>query len=139
MNLVSLQLNIRSLISHQYELCTMFGQMKNRNSTVHIILLCETFLSDDTEKLVRISGYDLITSNRKDTKGGGTATLLIRSGITYKRRKDLEIFQEKILESTCVEIQTKCNKGIVVGSIYKPPNTNETMLNQSHLQSHTQD
>ena len=51
MNLIVLQLNIRSLISHQQDLCAMLGNLRNKNSTVDIILLHETFLNSHTEKL----------------------------------------------------------------------------------------
>ena len=50
-NLIVLQLNIRSLISHQHDLRAMLGSLQNKNSTVDIILLCETFLNSHTEKL----------------------------------------------------------------------------------------
>ena len=129
MNLIVLELNIRSLISHQQDLRAMLGNLQNKNSTVDIILLCETFLNSRTEKLVSIPGYDLISSNRQTTKGGGT-TILIQNGLSCKRRNNLEIFQEKKLETPCVKIRTKSNKGIVVGSLYKPPNTNKTVLCQ---------
>ena len=76
MNLIVLQLNIRSLIFHQQDLSVMLGNLRNKNSTVDIILLCETFLNSRTEKLVSILGYDLISSNRQTTKGGGTAILI---------------------------------------------------------------
>ena len=52
----------------------------------------------------------------------------LKEGINYKRRKDLEIFQEKILETTYVEIKTRSDTDIIVGSLYKPPNTNERAL-----------
>ena len=44
-------------------------------------------------------GYSLISNHRKDQQGGGTA-ILIKNGIPYKKRKDLEIFIEKQTEST---------------------------------------
>ena len=35
------------------------------------------------------------------------------------------VFQEKVIESTFIEIQSKSGKTIVVGSMYRPPNSNE--------------
>ena len=83
-NLVVLQLNVRSLPSHQSELWYTLHLLTNRNSTIDILILCETFLSSKTEQLVNVPGYSLITNNRKNHKGGGVA-ILIRDGITYKR------------------------------------------------------
>ena len=49
-------------------------------------------------KLVDIPNYTMISNHRMNSKGGGTA-ILIRNGIPYKTRKDLDIFHEKIIES----------------------------------------
>ena len=35
------------------------------------------------------------------------------------------VFKEKEIESTFIEIQSKSGKTIVVGSMYRPPNSNE--------------
>ena len=68
-NLITLQLNIRSLLSHQSELKELLHKLDQKNSSAYIILLCETFLTDRTQKLVKIPGYNLITSNQKIPKG----------------------------------------------------------------------
>ena len=71
-----------------------------------LLLLCETFLSDSTLKLVNIPGYKLYSDHRKHHKDGGT-TILVRNDIVSKRRTDLMAFYEKEIESTFIEIQTK--------------------------------
>ena len=43
-NLVVLQLNVRSLLSHQSELRSTLHLLANKNSTIDILILCETFL-----------------------------------------------------------------------------------------------
>ena len=122
MNLVVLQLNIRSILSHVTELKRMLHTLETKNSQVNIILLCETFLSKTTEKLVKIPGYTLICNSRIESKDGGTA-ILLQNGINYKRRKDIEVFQEKCVESTIIEIIAKDGIRIIVGSMYRSPNT----------------
>ena len=99
MNLVVLQLNIHSLLAHQQDLKRILMNLREKNTNVDIILLCETFLNECTEKLVNIPGYEFLSNNRKQSKGGGTV-ILVRSGIKYKCRQDLEHFEEKILETT---------------------------------------
>ena len=69
-----------------------------------------------------IPGYQTLFHSRTDSKGVGTGFLL-KEGITYKCRKDLEIFDEKNTESLCVEINSKCGKKFVLGSLYRAPNT----------------
>ena len=125
LNLVVLQLNIRSILSHVTELKMLIHILETKNSRVDIILLCKTFLNKTTEKLVKIPGYTLICNSRSESKGGGTA-ILLRNSINYKRRKDIEVFEEKCVESTIIEITTKDGKKIIVGSMYHPPNTDPT-------------
>ena len=123
-NLVVVQLNIRSLLSKQVELKLLLSDLEKRGSRVDLILLCKTFLSDSTLKLVNIPGYKLYSDHRKNHKGGGMA-ILVRNDIVCKRRTDLMAFQEKEIESTFIEIQSKSGKTIVVGSMYRPPNSTE--------------
>ena len=80
-NLIVLQLNIQSLFSNITELKQLLHKLEQKCSRVDIVLLCETFLGQNTCKLVNISNYNLTSSHRQNTKGGGTA-ILIRNGIT---------------------------------------------------------
>ena len=94
----------------------------NRNSKADLILLCETFLNKSNLKLVNIPDYTLFTNYRCDRKGGRTG-ILVRKGIMAKPRKDLEENLPKVIESTFIEITAKDGKRIVVGSVYRPPNS----------------
>ena len=126
-NLVILQLNIRSLLAHQTALKELLQTMSNKNSAVDIILLCETFLASNTEKLVYIPGYHLVTNNRNNHKGGGVA-ILIREGITYRKKNELCHMSDKELESVYVDITAKNGRQIRIGSIYRAPNTDVKKL-----------
>ena len=116
-NLIALQHNIRSILAHQTELRQLLQMMANKDSSVDILLLCETFLTTKTENLVNIPGYKLIANSRKDHKGGGVA-ILIKEGITYKKQADLNSMNEKEQESVYVGITTRGGKLIRVGSLY---------------------
>ena len=131
-NLIILQLNIRGLLSHQSELKLLLYKLNNKNSSVDIILLCETFLNTQTEKLVQIPGYMLIANNRQTNKGGRTA-ILVKQGLIYNRRKDLDIFIEKEVESTFINLLSKSKKYITIGSMYRPPNTKDDIFTDSIL------
>ena len=126
-----MQLNIRSLLSNVTKLKILLTKLEWKNSSVDVILLCETFLNKKTEKLVNIPHYQLCSTYRSNHKGGGT-TILIRDGIIHKRRKDLDTMIEKEVESTYVEMTAKCGKRIILGSVYKSPNTNDEKL-KTHL------
>ena len=122
-NMNILQLNVHSLLAHQSELKLLLQQLSDRNSSIDIIALSETFLTEKVLKLVDIPGYILHSVCRKQSRGGGVS-LLIRHGVRCRRRKDLEEFCEKDSEHIFVEITSKSGKEIVVGSSYRAPNTN---------------
>ena len=65
--------------------------------------------------------------HRNVSKDGGTA-ILIKNGIQYRQRHDLEEFYEKELECTYAETQAKNGKGFVISSLYKSPNTSEKRM-----------
>ena len=72
--------------------------------------------------MVNVGGYTHIGNYRSKKKGGGVS-ILLKEGISYKRRPDLDIFQEGETESVFVEILSKNGKKLVIGSMYRPRNT----------------
>ena len=116
-NFVVMQLNIRSLLSNQLELKQLLNDLMLKNSAVDALLFSETFIMSKTEKLINMKGYTIHTSNRVNSRGGGTA-ILIKKEIKHKRRKDLEIMNEREAESTFIEMVAKNGKKFVLGSLY---------------------
>ena len=114
---------------HQSELGFILQLLADKNSTVDVLILCETFLSSKINQLVNIPGYSMISNSRTDHKGGGVA-ILIRDGITYKKHPDLNVMYEKEVESVYAEVQAKNGRMFVLGSLYRVPNTSETKLIQ---------
>ena len=121
-NLIVLQLNIRSLLSHQHDLSQLIRTTEKKNSRIDIILLCETFLSKNMYNMVKICGFMHISNFRKDKKGSGVS-ILVRDGIAYRRRQDLDVFEEGHTESIFIEVKSRNGKQIIFGSMCKPPNT----------------
>ena len=72
--------------------------------------------------MVKIPGYTHMGNYRKEKKGGGVS-ILVQEGIPYVRRSDLDIFDEGKIESIFIEVLSKNGKKIIVGSMYRPPNT----------------
>ena len=110
-NLVLMQLNIRSLLANQTDLRQLLQVMSNKNSSVDVLLLCETFLMPRTEKLVSIPGYCLVTNNRNNYKGGGVA-ILIREGIPFRKKPELCCMTDKELESVYMDITARNGRQI---------------------------
>ena len=121
-NLIILQLNIRSLLAHQGDLCQLIRTTEKKNSRIDIILLCETFISKSTFKMVKIPGFTHVGNFCKEKKGGGVS-ILIHDGIAFRHRQDLDVFEEGLTESIFIKVKSKSGRQIIFGSLYKPPNS----------------
>ena len=119
-----IQLNIRGLKNKQAALSRLINNCLGTNK-VDLILLCEIWLNDSDLKLIDIPGYSFVALPQKNRKGGGVG-ILINDQLQYSTRSDLTL-QNANIESCFVEI-TNMSRKIVVGSIYRPPNTNEQEL-----------
>ena len=115
-----LQLNIRGIRNKYYDLTELLKKLEEPD----IVILCETWLkaSDPTTKILN---YNFLGDHRINRKGGGVGVLVKN---TFKARKlDLS------LEGGCAEsvfIEIKGNQhNVVVGSIYRPPNTSVNDFN----------
>ena len=117
-DLRTLHLNIRGLTSKQSTLLHLIENAFN-DHTPDVITLCETWLTDKSPN-INIPGYQLYSTNRTHKMGGGVA-VLISTGI--QSRKLLIPSHSTNQEHCFVEIKT-ANRSIIVGSIYRPPNTN---------------
>ena len=69
--------------------------------------------------------HDPIRHDRTDRIGGGVA-MYIRDNIFFKRRSDLKIAN---LEAVLVELSIKCKKKILIGGLYRPPNSRAEYFN----------
>ena len=116
-----IQLNIRGLKNKQAELLRLINNCLGTNK-VDLILLCELWLNDNDLKTIRIPGYNFTALPRKNRKGGGVG-ILINDQLQYSNRPDL-MSQNENIESYFIELINMPRKTIV-GSIYRPPNTNE--------------
>ena len=115
-----LQYNIRGLNSKIWNLNHLIDKLQN-NGHPDIVLICESWLKTNSPK-PQIDGYTIERNDRKHKKGGGVCVMLSNK-CKYKQRLDLEQFNCTSFESCFVEM--RCwNSKIIVGSIYRPPNTN---------------
>ena len=115
-----LQLNIRGLINKQIELSKILNTSNKKK--IDVVILSETWLNNTSIAKVTIPGYDFVGEHRINKKGGGVG-ILINSELKYKVRDDLKITSE-IFENCSIEIKTN-TANIIIGSIYRPPNTNQ--------------
>ena len=123
-NFKVMHLNIRSLLGKIDRLNSILYDLNTKKCNIDVACLNETHLNDSKASLCKIPGYKLEFLNRSTKANGGVATL-IRDTLKYRRRLDLDIFEEGIFESCFVKIEGKFKRNILVGSIYRVPNTNE--------------
>lgn len=105
----------------------MFTFLDSIQFQFSIVGLTETWLKSDSHlNLYNLPGYELITNNRPDKRGGGVG-MFIQSDIKFKLRKDL-ICTHRALETLFIEINVRtCNNNSVkciVGICYRPPGYN---------------
>ena len=115
-----IQLNICSLISKQQELLKFINCCNKKK--IDIVILSETWLTSSAERKVNVPGYDYVGVSRKHKRGGGVG-FLINKEIKYKTQTDLFIDSD-LFENYSIEMKAAW-KNIVLGSIYRPPNTNQ--------------
>ena len=118
-----LQLNIHSLPSKLCQLKNLLSDLKSSSIEIDLVMLCETFINDNNADLCAIPGYTFLESHRQNKSRGGVA-IYVNNKFTFKLRKDLDIFDECFFESKFIEL-TSTKKHVIVGEIYRIPNTNE--------------
>ena len=114
-----LHLNIRGLKGKQTEL----NNLLSRLNSLEIIILNETWVKEGDAKQINIPRYKYEGVPRINKKGGGVG-FLIRSDLQYRSRHDLDSNERNPSCEQCY-IEMKNNiDNVVVGSMYRPPNTN---------------
>ena len=120
-----LQLNIWGLLNKQGRLRDIMN-----NGKTDVVLLCETWLSKESESLVSIDNYKFFSIPRKSRIGGGVAILTDKS-LRSRLRPDLHV--ESIhLEHVVVDLKTG-RDNILLVSGYRPPNANYKVFIQEYI------
>ena len=111
--------NVRSARGPGLEL--LEAEMRRWGVEWDVVGLAETWLDEESEKLVSVRGYGAVCASRSRRSGGGVAVLL-RDGLTFRERPDLGTFTEGVFESVFVEIiRGGGRRNDVVGVVYRPP------------------
>ena len=130
-NLIILQLNIRSILGKQDNLNRLLSRLSNQNSLPKILIISETHLNTSKLRHLNIPNYKILSRNRVNKSGGGVA-ILSHNTQPIKHRSDLDKFNSNTLECIFAEIPNCYNKPTIIGSIYRPPNTNAKEFNNQY-------
>ena len=74
-NLNLIQLNVRGLLSKQPKINELIDNIE-MSLEIHALLLCETRLTPDTHKLLKINNFSYTSTERNGKKGGRVAFLI---------------------------------------------------------------
>ena len=117
-----IHLNINHLYPKIDQLRFILSDAANK---IDICGISETFLNDSyANNEIVILGYSVIRRDRIN-KGGGGLVVYISDLIQYTRRSDLEC---KILECIFIQIKIKGEKDLLIGYLYRPPNSHVVWL-----------
>ena len=118
-----LNINIQSLNSKYEKLKNFIISLTNKNVSIDLISLQETWTIKHP-RLLDIPGFQpLIFSNRLRGRGGGVG-FYIRNGINYTINNDLSVFVDKTFESLTLDLSFTTNnsiKHLTVTNIYRSP------------------
>ena len=114
--------NVQHLTTAKYE--EIRTMLSTNPRPVDILGLSETFLDDKTSGLsiYNIQGYHTPIRRDRPMKKEGGLMIYVNSAIEYTRHEDLESENGEV-EIVWIELQLAKAKNVLVGYIYRPPNT----------------
>ena len=104
--------------------------LQNLKLKFSFIGLTETWLNSDNYNLYYLQNYNMLHNYRCGRSGGGVA-LYIDSTFNFKSRKDMSVMDDSI-ETIFAEIDkgsTGLDKDIIIGVIYRAPNSDLSVFN----------
>ena len=120
--------NCRSMPKNFDGLTTIIS---NANVKPSVIAITETWLKSCNENLYSIDGYSFVCNSRPRKKGGGVA-IFVETAFDYIARKDLDTMNTN-LEGVFIEITVQNSAAVVVGCLYRPPNSDIDCFNSGLL------
>ena len=124
-DLIIAQLNIRGIGSKISRLKCLIDH-SFVNCEPDVFLISETWLTEQSPP-ISIPGYKFVHKPRKGKKGGGVG-LLIKQNVKYQLI-DKITFDTREFESIFAVLHLQNGDNVMVGSIYRPPNTNASLNN----------
>ena len=119
-----MHLNISSLSYHDLELYNLISGVKIKPNVIGI---SETRLQKGKEPITNISLPNYVHEHTLTELGKGGTLLYIDKSIKYKLRKDLNIFEKKMIESTSIMILNRKQKNLITGYVYRHSKHNHMM------------
>ena len=128
MDLNNVSILVRNIRSSYKNLDSLKNFIKNLTIKWTFIKITETWGKPNTIEQQFIPGYIHVFDIRSKRTGGGSS-LYINENISYKVRKDLKLAESAFIEVS-KNIFTK-NRNIILGVIYRSPDSQLSMFNES--------
>ena len=89
-----------------------------------VIGISETWIRAKTDysDYIQLDGYTFTHNCRSERNGGGVG-IYVNNSSSFKQRKDLDVFNSEIMESIFIEIIRPKQSNIIIGTIYRPPDS----------------
>ena len=115
-------MNISSLQYHIDDLRYLFKSCLNKPKIIGITEECRLRKNWEVLSNIDLNDYSFEFTATESTKG--ETLIYIQNDLRYKIRKDLNLYREKEIESTFVEViePNVRNKSKIIGCVYKHPN-----------------
>ena len=117
-----LHLNIRSFHKNSDNLLVLLKDLRDKGIVIHVIGLCETFLSDVSTSTAVLENYYPFHRCRPNRTGGGVL-LFLHGSVMLVRTLETPFTNE--LESTAVVVKYK-GKEACACEFYRPPNSSDS-------------
>ncbi len=127
-----LHLNIHSIPDKIDRLKFLLKKLEDQGIVIDVLLLCETFITDQNKESCKIPNYELREEHRKNMTKGGVA-IYIHNRLKFIERCDLQIFIEGHIESYFIEIEFP-DKNLIIGELYRVPNTDQNVFLEQYRQ-----
>jgi endonuclease/exonuclease/phosphatase family metal-dependent hydrolase len=120
-----MHINCRSLKKNYTAINDLIATVDDRLTALAVT---ETWLSNANKDSVDLVGYEFISNNRQDKSGGGVG-IYINIDVNYVVRHELTRMST-YLECIFIEMVVVGGKNILLGCVYRPPNSDVNEFNR---------
>ena len=122
--------NVRSIAKHFPEIALFLNELQLQ---FDFLTITETWLNETNYELFNIDGYQVPVQYYRSDKRGGGIMLHVKNNLEFKPRNDI-VINDGCTESLFIEIEKEmfsALKNIIIGVIYRPPNSNMDNFNNA--------
>ena len=123
-----LHANCRSLSKNFSKLSTLFNLISGK---ITAIAVTETWLTESNSDIFNFPGYEFVSKSRTSKNAGGVG-IYVDNSHEYIIRDDLCLMLPHI-ECIFIELVLRGVPNVILGCVYRPPNTDATTFNTDFL------